>query len=104
MHQKLKMELESRMHQKLKMELGPRMLQKLKMLQIQKNRHNPFSDCSETDSAAHSETEGILRLLLVLRRILLTRRIVVIHYIAGQGTIIGKGTAEMNVDAAQGIA
>lgn len=33
------------------------MHQKLKMEQIQKNRHNPFSDCSETDSAAHSETE-----------------------------------------------
>ena len=33
------------------------MHQKLKMEQIQKNRHNPFSDCSETDSAAHYETE-----------------------------------------------
>ena len=27
------------------------------MEQIQKNRHNPFADCSETDSAAHYETE-----------------------------------------------
>ena len=33
------------------------MHQKQKMEQIQKNRHNPFSDCSETDSAAHYETE-----------------------------------------------